>query len=143
LIAIYRAALYLTAEGGSLSSHQQPKIIHLNIFDTDFAKMAAGEAIPEEKKRRLGFEQDDFQKLGKQVAQYRYGNGDQQRRDDILCSIATTAGLFSMADMEDITDRQRFTGRFFLTEGERQQVINWLMDELGVNLNAPPPEWAG
>ena len=32
---------------------------------------------------------------------------------------------------------------FFLTEGERQQVINWLMDELGVNLNAPPPEWAG
>ena len=100
--------------------------------------MAAGEAIPEEKKRRLGFEQDDFQKLGKQVAQYRYGDGDQQRRDDILCNIATTAGLFSLADMEDINDRLRRSGRFFLTEGERQQVINWLLDELGINLNAPP-----
>ena len=125
-----------------MSFHQQPKIVRLNVLDTDFAKMAAGEAIPEDKKRRLGFAPDDFQKLGKQVAQYRYGDGDQQRRDDILCSIATTAGLFSMADMEDITDRQRYTGRFFLTEGERQQVINWLWDELGVNLNAPPSDLA-
>ncbi len=125
-----------------MSFHQQPKVVHLNILDTDFAKMAAGEVIPEEKKRRLGFEQDDVQKLGKQVAQYRYGEGDQQRKDDILCSIATTAGLFSMADMEAITDRQRFTGRFFLTDGERQQVMNWLLDELGVNLNAPPPDRA-
>ncbi len=121
-----------------MSFNQQPKVVHLNILDTDFAKMAAGEAIPEEKKRRLGFEQDDFQKLGKQVAQYRYGDGDQQRRDDILCNIATTAGLFSLADMEDINDRLRRSGRFFLTEGERQQVINWLLDELGINLNAPP-----
>jgi hypothetical protein len=125
-----------------LSFNQQPKIVRLNILDTDFAKIAAGEAIPEEKKRRLGFEQDDFQKLGKQVAQYRYGDSDQQRRDDILCNIATTAGLFSLADMEDINDRLRFSGRFFLTEGERQQVINWLWDELGINLNAPPSDWA-
>ena len=123
-----------------MSSHQQPKIVHLNIFDTDFAKLAAGEAIPEDKKRRLGFTSDDFQKLGKQVAQYRCVDGDQQRRDDILCNIATTAGLFTRADMEDISDRQRYTGNFFLTEGERQQVVNWLWDELGINLNAPPAE---
>lgn len=123
-----------------MTFHQQPKIVRLNILDTDFAKIASGEAIPEDKKRRLGFTPDDFQKLGKQVAQYRYGKGDQQRQDDILCNIATTAGLFSMADMEDISDRQRYTGRFFLTEGERQQVINWLLDELGVNLTALPTE---
>ncbi len=125
-----------------MSFHQQPKIVNLNILDTDFAKIAAGEAIPEDKKQRLGFTPDDCQKLGKQVAQYRYGDGDQQRQDDILCNIATTAGLFSLADMEDINDRLRFSGRFFLTDGERQQVINWLWDELGVNLNAPPPDWA-
>lgn len=125
-----------------MSFHQQPRIVHLNLLDTDFARIAAGEAIPEEKKRRLGFEQEDFQRLGKQVAQYRYGGGDQQRRDDILCNIATTAGLFSLADMEAINDRLRFSGRFFLTDGERQQVFNWLLDELGINLNAPPPDLA-
>jgi hypothetical protein len=125
-----------------LSFNQQPKIVHLDILDTDFAKMAAGETIPEDKQQRLGFERDAFQKLGKQVAQYRYGDGDQQRRDDILCNIATTAGLFSLADMEAINDRLRFSGTFFLTEGERQQVMNWLWDELGINLNTPPVERA-
>lgn len=123
-----------------MSFHQQPKIVRLNMLDTDFAKMAAGEAIPEDKQRRLGFDRYDFQKLGKQIAQYRYGDGDQQRQDDILCNIAMTAELFSLADMEAINDRLRFSGEFCLTEGERQQVINWLWDELGVNLNAPPAE---
>jgi hypothetical protein len=42
--------------------------------------------------------------------------------------------------MEDINDRLRRTGRFYLTEGERQQIMNWLQDELAVNLQVNPEE---
>jgi len=116
---------------------QQPNIIHLDILDTDFAKMTAGEAIPAERKRRLATEHYDFERLGKQISRYRYGQLDQQGQDDILCSIATTVGLFTLADMEDINDRLRSTGRFYLTRSERQQIINWLEDELDVSLPLP------
>jgi len=117
-----------------LSFDQQPKIIRLNILDTDYAKMAAGEIIPEEKKQRLAQDSYDFDKLGQYIARYRYGGLDQQGKDDILCTIATTAGLFTLADVEDINDRLRYQGRFYLTPGERQQVMNWLIDELGISL---------
>jgi hypothetical protein len=120
-----------------LSLNQQPKIIRLNMLDTDYAKIAAGETIPEEKKQRLVQESYDVDKLGQHIARYRYGGLDQQSKDDILCTLATTAGLFSRADVEEINDRLRYQGRFFLTPGERQQVVNWLLDELGIQLQAP------
>ncbi|PSN80922.1 hypothetical protein C8B47_03930 [filamentous cyanobacterium CCP4] len=122
--------------GGSLNSHSQPRIVPLDMLDTDYAKMAAGEPIPDDKKQRLAQDSYDFPRLGKHIARYRYGGLDQQGRDDILCTLGTTAGLFTLADTEDMNDRLRQTGRFYLTPGERQQVINWLVDELGVDLEA-------
>ncbi|HEY9738398.1 MAG TPA: hypothetical protein V6D06_19025 [Trichocoleus sp.] len=119
-----------------MSASQEPKIVRLNMLDTDYAKIAAGEAIPEEKKQRLAPEHYNFEKLGKQIARYRYAELDQQGLDDILCSIGMTAELFTLADLEDINDRLRRSGQFYLTKGERQQVINWLQDELGVDLTA-------
>jgi len=117
---------------------QPPKIIHLNILDTDYAKIAAGERLPEDRKQRLEWGNPTFYRLSKQIARYRYDNLDQQGRDDLLCNIANTAGLFTPADMEDINDRLRRTGCFYLTEGERQQVFNWLQDELAVDLRVNP-----
>ncbi|MCG8364713.1 MAG: hypothetical protein MJA27_15475 [Pseudanabaenales cyanobacterium] len=114
--------------------NHHPKIVSLNMLDTDYAKLVAGETIPEYHKHRLGLDQYDFAKLGKQIARYRYSDLDQQGQDDILCNIGFMAELFSMADMEMINDRLRTTGVFFLTDGERQQVMNWLEDELGVRL---------
>lgn len=113
-----------------------PKIIPLNMLDTDYAKMSASEAIPEDKKRRLASEHYDFERLGRKIARYRYADLDRQGRDDILCSIGSTAELFSLSDLEEFNHRLRQTGRFYLTQGERQQVINWLQDELGVELGA-------
>ena len=117
---------------------QHPKIVHLGILDTDYAKIAAGERIPEERQQRLAWGNAIFNRLSKQIARYRYDNLDQQGRDDLLCNIANTAGLFTAADMEDINDRLRRTGCFYLTSGERQQVFNWLQDELAVDLDAEP-----
>lgn len=117
---------------------QHPKIVHLDILDTDYAKMAAGERFPEERKQRLDWSDTTFNRLGKQIARYRYGNLDQQGRDDLLCNIATIVGLFTLADMEDIDDRLRKTGRFYLTPGERQQIVNWLQDELAIDLQLEP-----
>ncbi len=119
---------------------QPPKIVRLDILDTDYAKMAAGERIAEERKQRLAWGNYTFNRLSKQIARYRYGNLDEEGRDDLLCNIGSTAGLFSMADMEDINDRLRRTGRFYLTDGERRQIINWLQDELAVDLDANPDD---
>ncbi|WP_228053431.1 hypothetical protein [Nodosilinea sp. LEGE 07298] len=119
-----------------MNSHSQPRIVQLDMLDTDYAKMAAGEPIPDDKKQRLAQDSYDFTRLGKHMARYRYGGLDQQGQDDILCTLGTTAGLFTLADTEDMNDRLRQTGRFYLTPGERQQVINWLVDELGVDLEA-------
>lgn len=119
---------------------QQPKIVHLNILDTDYVKMAVGERIPEERKQRLAWGNYTFDRLSKQIARYRYADLDQQGRDDLLCSIGSTAGLFTMADIEDINDRLRQTGCFYLTIGERQQIINWLRDELAVDLEVEPED---
>lgn len=120
--------------------NQRPKIVHLDILDTDYAKMAAGERISAERQQRLHWSNPTFSRLSKQIARYRYDSLDQQGRDDLLCNIATTAGLFTLADMEDINDRLRRTGQFYLTEGERLQIINWLQDELAVNLQVNPEE---
>ena len=128
----------IAAEGGSLSFHHQPTVVRLNLLDTDYAKIVAGEPIPDAKKQRLAQESYDFDKLGRHIARYRHGGLDQQSLDDILCTIATTAGLFTLADVEDINDRLRYTGCFYLTSGERQQVINWLLDELGIDLCSHP-----
>lgn len=117
---------------------QHPKIIHLDILDTDYAKMAAGEQIPEDRKQRLAWGHATFNRLSKQIARYRYDHLDQQGRDDLLCNIANTAGLFTLADMEDINDRLRRTGCFYLTDGERQQIFNWLQDELAIDLAIEP-----
>lgn len=113
---------------------QQPKIVRLNILDTDYAKMLAGEQISEERRQRLDWSSYTFDRLSKQIARYRYDDLDEQGRDDLLCSIGTTAGLLTSADMEDIDDRLRRTGKFYLTSGERQQIINWLRDELAVDV---------
>lgn len=115
---------------------QAPKIVNLNMLDTDYAKLANGEPIPEERKHRLKAEDYTYDRLSKQIARYRYAKLDQQGRDDILCNIGATAELFSLADMEAFNDRLRSSGRFYLTEGERQQVINWLQDELWINLTS-------
>lgn len=118
--------------------NQHPNIVRLNILDTDYAKMAAGEQIPEDHKRRLAWGESTFKRLGQQIARYRYGDLDQQGRDDLLCNIGLTAELFSAADIEDINDRLRHTGCFYLTEGERQQVVNWLRDELAIDIAHTP-----
>ena len=117
---------------------QPPKIVHLDILDTDYAKIAAGERLPADRQQRLEWGQTTCDRLSKQIARYRYDKLDQQGRDDLLCNIANTAGLFTLADMEDINDRLRRTGCFYLTEGERQQVFNWLQDELAVDLQVNP-----
>lgn len=117
---------------------QQPKIVHLNILDTDYVKMVSGEKISEERRQRLDWSSYTLDRLSKQIARYRYDDLDQQGRDDLLCNIGTTAGLLTSADMEDIDDRLRRTGNFYLTQGERQQIINWLRDELAVDLETEP-----
>lgn len=111
----------------------QPKIVHLDLLDTDYAKIVAGESIPTDRQQRWASEQYDFERLGKQIARYRYGGLDQQGQDDILCSIGATADLFTLADLEEFNDRLRYTGQFYLTPSERQQVLNWLQDELGIS----------
>jgi hypothetical protein len=121
-------------KGGRLSTHPQPPIFPLDLLDTDYAKIVAGEPIPQAKQDRLSQDSYDFTRLGQHIARYRYGGLDDQGRDDILCTLGHTAGLFTLADMEDMNDRLRQTGRFYLTPGERQQVINWLADELGIDL---------
>jgi hypothetical protein len=117
---------------------QSPQIIHLNILDTDYAKMTAGESIASDRKHRLAWGDSTFDHLGKQIARYRYDDLDQEGRDDLLCKIGTTAELFTRSDREDFNDRVRSTGTFYLTSGERQQVVNWLRDELAVDLFASP-----
>lgn len=119
---------------------ESAKIVHLDLLDTDYAKLVAGEDFSAERRQRLAaedYDRHDFERLGKQVARYRYDDLDVQGRDDILCSIGAQADLFSRTDMEAFDDRLRHTGRFYLTRGERQQVINWLADELAVTLALP------
>jgi hypothetical protein len=106
------------------------------MLDTDYAKMAAGEVIPEERRDRLAWSDYTVKRLSQQIARYRYDTLDRQGRDDVLCTIAMTAELFTLADLEDINDRLRQTGVFYLTDGERRQILNWLHDELAIDVES-------
>jgi len=113
----------------------QPSVVRLDMLDTDYAKMIAGEPIAKERRNRLeAADAYTLSRLEKQISRYRYGKLDQCGKDDILCDIGLTAELLNQADMEDIHQRVRETGQFYLTVGERQQIINWLKDELAVDL---------
>lgn len=105
------------------------------MLDTDYAKMVGGESIAADRIERLdAVDAYTLDRLEKQISRYRYGQLDQAGRDDILCDIGLTVELLNQADMEDIHQRVRDTGRFYLTESERLQIINWLKDELSVDL---------
>lgn len=112
------------------------KIVKLDILDTDYAAMVAGEPIADERKQRL--ESADSQALdyiSRQISRYRYGCRTQEERDDALYNIGAMAGLMTPADVEDVNDRLRHTGHLYLTDGERIQILNWLKDELAVSFD--------
>lgn len=121
----------------------QPRVVRLNMLDMDYARMVAGEPIAKERRERLQsadtdtFDTYTLNRLEKQISRYRYGQLDQESKDDVLCDVGRTAELLTQADMEDIHQRMRDTGRFYLLAGERQQIINWLKDELGIDVTAP------
>ncbi|MGD1866130.1 MAG: hypothetical protein ACFB0D_16400 [Phormidesmis sp.] len=119
-------------------SNSQASIVRLNMLDTDYAKMVAGEPIDPTRRNRLeAADAYTLNRLEKQISRYRYGQLDQSGKDDILCDVGLTAELLNQSDMEDIHQRVRETGRFYLTAGERSQIINWLKDELAVDLMKP------
>lgn len=116
----------------------QPRIVRLDMLDTDYAKMIAGEPIAKERQGRLeAADAYTLNRLEKQISRYLYGQLSQERKDDILCDIGQTAELLTQCDMEDIHQRMRETGRFYLMNGERQQIINWVKDELGIDIASP------
>ncbi|MEL6161841.1 MAG: hypothetical protein AAFR18_21730 [Cyanobacteria bacterium J06627_32] len=113
----------------------ESKIVRLEMLDTDYAKMMAGEPIAQDRRDRIeSADAYTLERLEKQISRYRYGQLDQEGKDSILCDVGLTAELLTPADMEDIHQRTRDTGRFYLTDGERQQILNWLQDELAVDL---------
>lgn len=116
----------------------QPKAVRLNMLDTDYARMVAGEPIAKERQSRLeAADAYTLNRLEKKISRYLYGQLSQESKDDILCDIGQTAELLTQCDMEDIHQRVRKTGRFYLTNGERQQIINWVKDELGIDMTSP------
>lgn len=118
--------------------NDQPRVARLDMLDTDYARMVAGEPIPQERRERLeATDAHTFDRLEKQISRYRYGQLGQEGKDDILCDIGLTADLLTRSDMEDIHQRVRETGRFYLTAGERQQIVNWVKDELAIDLTMP------
>ncbi len=117
-------------------SSYQPSVVRLNMLDTDYAKMVAGEPIAKERQDRLeAIDPYTLNRLEKQISRYRYGQLDQSGKDSILCDVGMIAELLSQADMEDIHHRIRETGQFCLTVGEREQIVNWLKDELAVDIS--------
>ncbi|MEM9908247.1 MAG: hypothetical protein AAF921_24820 [Cyanobacteria bacterium P01_D01_bin.44] len=120
---------------------QAPKIVRIDMLDTDYAKMIDSDLIPEERRRRLeSTDPHTFRYLNKQISRYRHGDLDREGKDNVLCNIASTVGLLTPADLEDIHDRLRNTGHLYLTDGERQQILNWLTDEFAITLPHPVSE---
>ncbi|NEQ55048.1 MAG: hypothetical protein F6K11_33815 [Leptolyngbya sp. SIO3F4] len=118
----------------SHTSRQSAKIIKLDILDTDYAAMMAGEPISDERKQRLeATDPQAFKYISRQIARYRYGCHTQEERDDALYNIGAMVGLMTPADIEDIHERLRHTGHLYLTQGERRQILNWLQDELAIS----------
>ena len=107
------------------------------MLDTDYARMVAGEPIAEERQGRLEADAYTLNRLEKQISRYLYGQLSQESKDDVLCDIGQTAELLTQCDMEDIHQRMRETGHFYLTSGERQQITNWIKDELGIDIASP------
>lgn len=119
-----------TAQGA-----EQPKVVRIDMLDTDYAKMIGGEPIAKERRERLeAADAYTLDRLERQISRYRYGQLRQEEKDDILCDVGLTAELLTPADMEDIHQRTRDSGQFYLTESERQQILNWLKDELAIDL---------
>ncbi|NEP63651.1 MAG: hypothetical protein F6K31_43300 [Symploca sp. SIO2G7] len=113
---------------------QSAKVVNLDILDTDYAAMLAGEPIADERKQRLeSTDPQAFRYISRQISRYRYGCHTQEERDDALYNIGATVGLMTPADREDIHDRLRRTGHLYLTQGERMQILNWLQDELAIS----------
>ena len=106
------------------------------MLDVDYAKMMGGEPIAAERRSRLEAADDyTFSRMEKQLSRYLYGQLNQEGKDDILCAIGQTAELLNQGDMEDIHCRVRETGRFYLTDSEREQIKNWVKDEMGIDLS--------
>jgi hypothetical protein len=113
----------------------QPRIVRLEMLDIDYARMVAGEPIAKERQGRLeAADAYTLDRIEKQISRYLYGQLNQEGKDDILCAVGQTAELLTQADMEDIHQRMQETGQFYLTRSERQQIINWIKDELGIDL---------
>lgn len=115
---------------------RDPKIVKLDLLDTDYAAMIVGEPIADERKQRL--EETDPQTVGyisRQISRYRYGCHTQEERDDALYNIGAMVGLMTPSDVEDVHERLRQTGHLYLTHDERLQILNWLQDELAVSFD--------
>lgn len=117
---------------------KRPIVTKIDMLDTDYARMVAGEPIAQERWERLDWaDAYTLERLGKQIGRYRHGQLGQEGKDNILCNIGMTAELLTQADMEDIRYRVGDAGYFYLTAAERQQILNWLKDELAVDLTSP------
>ncbi len=115
---------------------QPAKIVKLDLLDTDYAAMIAGEPIADERKQRLeATDPQAFDYISRQISRYRYGCHTQEERDDALYNIGAIVGLMTPSDIEDVNDRLRHTGHLYLTHGERLQILNWLEDELAVSFD--------
>ena len=113
---------------------QPAKILKLDILDTDYAAMVAGEPISDERKQRLeAADPQAVEYISRQISKYRYGCHNQEERDDALYNIGAMVGLMTPSDIEDVNDRLRHTGHLYLTHAERVQILNWLQDELAVS----------
>lgn len=114
---------------------QVPIVTRIDMLDTDYANMVVGEPIAQDRWERLeAIDPYTLDRLRKQISRYRHGQLGQEGKDNILCDIGLTVELLNQADMEDIRYRVREMGCFYLTVDERQQIINWLKDELAVDL---------
>ena len=118
----------------SYRPRQPAKIVKLDILDTDYAAMVAGEPISDDRKQRLeAADPQAVEYISRQISKYRYGCHNQEERDDALYNIGAMVGLMTPSDIEDVNDRLRHTGHLYLTQSERVQILNWLEDELAVS----------
>lgn len=113
---------------------QKPKIVDLKMLDTDFAQLAAVDPIAAQLRVVFGPDRYNPQYIRQQVNWYHRAT-QQDERDNLLCRIATSAELFTAAEIEAIDERTREFG-FSLVEEERQFVIDWLKCELEIDLEA-------
>lgn len=113
---------------------QNPKIVDLKMLDTDFAQMATEDPVSAYRKIVFGPDCYNLDYIQRQACWYQSAT-TQQERDNLLYRVATSAELFTRADLEAIDERTRQNAEFSLQADERRQVINWLKDELGIELD--------